>query len=187
MRVEILTEEPSMEYFLSGFLPRILPTGHILNENCFIRSHEGKTHLLKSIPGKMRAYSSYHEVVKVLIIHDQDSNDCIRLKQQIKLLCMDTIPVVIRIACKELENWYLGDFHAIEKTFPDVKADKYMNKAKFRNPDKLNGSQEMKLLTKEFSKTSTAREMGSQLSTNHNKSKSFNHFVSGLMKLLEQT
>ena len=35
--IEILTEEPSMEYFLRGILPRILPDDFMIDVNCFIR------------------------------------------------------------------------------------------------------------------------------------------------------
>ncbi len=85
-QIEILVEEPSMKNFLELILPKILPSDFILNENCFIRVHEGKQHLLKSIPQKIRAYNHWHMPVKVIIVHDKDSNNCIELKQKIKSL-----------------------------------------------------------------------------------------------------
>ena len=62
--VEILTEEPSMENFLRGTLPHILPLGYVLDQNCFIRPHEGKSHLKKSIPRKVKAFVNYQWPVK---------------------------------------------------------------------------------------------------------------------------
>ncbi|MDX2282334.1 MAG: hypothetical protein NW218_22275 [Saprospiraceae bacterium] len=78
--IEILTEEPSMENFLRGILPHVLPEDYQVDVNCFIRPHEGKSDLKKSIPKKFKAYPNFGYPVKVLIIHDQDSNDCVQLK-----------------------------------------------------------------------------------------------------------
>ena len=184
MRLEILTEERSMEVFLRGLLPRILPEGFILDSNCFIRTHEGKSHLVKSIPKKMKAYPRFPEEVRVLIIHDQDSNDCIQLKGRLTQLCSSAFPCLVRIACRELENWYLGDFEAIERVFPEIKAVNYSGRAKYRITDRLTGSEELKNLTKRFSKTQTAQEIGQYIDFENNKSVSFNHFITGLQKLL---
>lgn len=55
-RIEILVEEPSMEAVLKELLPKILPAPWELGVNCFIRSHEGKSDLKKSIPKKMKVF-----------------------------------------------------------------------------------------------------------------------------------
>jgi len=185
--LEILTEEPSMEYFLRGMLPRILPKDYVLDENCFIRPHEGKSDLKRSIPKKMRAYPRYGYPVKVLIVHDQDSNDCAELKktliEQTKTSLYD-IPCVIRIACRELENWYLGDFETLEKIYPEINASRQSKKAKFSNPDNVFGAHEISLLTDNFSKTEAARALGSIINIDSNCSPSFQQFIQGLSKLL---
>ncbi|MCF8370702.1 MAG: DUF4276 family protein [Bacteroidales bacterium] len=185
--IEILAEEPSMENFLRVILPVILPEDYQLDVNCFIHPHEGKNHLKKSIPRKLRAYQRSGYPVKVLIIHDQDSNDCLRLKNEFDVICQSniTIPYLIRIACRELENWYLGDFQSIEKVYPEIKASKYENKAKFRNPDNVSGSHELELMTKNFTKSFASREIPKYMDIQNNKSKSFNHFITGLEKLVE--
>ena len=118
VRVEILVEEPSMEHFLRGLLPKLLPDGYLLDHNCFIRPHEGKSDLRKSIPRKAKTYPYWPTPVKLIIIHDQDSNDCRNLKSELEKLVRDVNGaslLLIRIACRELENWYLGDFDAVEK------------------------------------------------------------------------
>lgn len=184
--LEILTEEISMELFLRELLPKILPAGYKLDENCFIRPHEGKSHLLKSLTKKMKAYPRYPYPVKVLIVQDQDSNDCVELKKKLLDYCSlsPEIPSLVRIACKELENWYLGDLSAIEQVYPDSKATKFLEKAKFRNPDKLTGSQELKALSSTFTKMQAAREIPQKMDIKSNKSPSFNQFVTGIQKLL---
>lgn len=185
--IEILTEEPSMEYFLRGLLPRILPADYALDINCFIRPHSGKSDLQKSIPKKMRAYPRFGYPIKVLIIHDQDSNNCVELKDalvDLTNLTIHDIPCVVRIACKELENWYLGDFFSLERIYSEIDASKETRKAKFRNPDHVFGANEIEKLTNRFSKTVTAREIGSIIDIAGNKSQSFQHFVSGISKLI---
>lgn len=47
-RMEILVEDYSMEVFLKGLLPRILPEDFELGRNCFIYPHEGKSDLKKA-------------------------------------------------------------------------------------------------------------------------------------------
>lgn len=187
-RLEILTEEPSMRYFLEGLLPRILPDDFVLNVNCFVYHHQGKSDLQKRLPNRIRAYQNYPQEVLVLVVHDQDSNDCILLKTKL-LEMIDAVGLdirhLVRIACRELENWYLGDLNSVEQIYPESKATKFAAKAKFRNPDKLQGSDEMKRFSEAFTKINCARTIAPLLSIEKNKSVSFNHFVSGLQRLLE--
>ena len=122
----------------------------------------------------------------MLILQDQDSVDCIALMQKIIKLIDDNcqgLNYLVRIACKELENWYLGDSKAVEKVHAKSKASKFIEKAKFRFPDRLNGAEEMRHLSKDFGKVNSAREIAKIISIDENKSTSFNHFCSGLIKL----
>ena len=173
--------------FLSGILPNILPDDYIIGENCFIRVHRGKSDLQKSIPKKMRAYAHYPYPVKVLIIHDQDSNDCVRLKAELMALCgITTIPFMVRIACRELENWYLGQLTAIEKAYPETKASSSINKKKYRNPDLLHGADELNKMTRNFSKMQAAREISRYIEIDNNTSSSFNHAIKAIRQLCEK-
>ena len=182
--IEILTEEPSMEHFLKGILPKVLPDNYKVDVNCFIRTHRGKSDLKKSIPKKMRAYPKFGYPVKVLIIHDQDSNDCKSLKNELIELCgITTIPVVVRIACRELENWYLGQMSAIERVYPETKASSLVRKAKYRNPDLVHGADELNKMTKNYSKTQTAKEISQFIDINNNNSPSFNHTINTIKQL----
>lgn len=184
--IQILTEEPSMAFFLRGLLPKILPVDYKLDINCFIHPHEGKSHLKKSIPRKIRAYPRYGYPIKVLIIHDQDSNDCTALKRELIALSTSLVPIptVIRIACKELENWYLGDLTAIESVYPETNARNYIGKAKYRNPDSVFGVLELERMTRNFSKTHASREIPKYMDIKSNNSNSFNQLIFGLEKLI---
>lgn len=185
--IEILTEETSMEIFLRGLLPRILPEAYKLDVNCFIRPHEGKSDLKKSIPKKMRAYPRYGYPVKVLVIHDQDSNNCVELKKALVKLTetsSNSIPCVVRIACRELENWYLGDLEALEEIYPELNSNIAKRRVKFNSPDRVSGAHELGLLTNNFSKTGAARSLGPIIKIEENSSTSFQQFVSGISKLI---
>jgi hypothetical protein len=185
-RLEIFTEERSMEFFLRALLPRILPSGFELDVNCFIRPHEGKSDLKRSLSKKVKAFPHFSQPVKLLIIHDQDSNECKVLKASLISECSNikSGDFLVRIACKELENWYLGDFGSIETVYPDIRISGLTRKAKFRNPDRLNGSEEMNILIRHFSKSHASRELGRIINIENNNSPSFNCLITGIAKLL---
>jgi hypothetical protein len=187
--VEILVEEPSMSHVLSNVLPKVLPEGYELNRNCFIRIFDGKQDLQKHIPQKVRAYKNFSQPVKLIIIQDKDSNDCIQLKQQIRQLIVDnnpTIPHLIRIACTELESWYIGDMAAIEKIYPKFKAARHVNKAKFRNPDACNAYDEIRQLIPSFQKGYASKNIPQYFNVDQNKSLSFNHLINGIQQFLSE-
>ncbi len=186
-QVEILVEEPSMEYFLRGILPRILPSSFQLDIDCFIRPHQGKQDLQKSIIRKVQTYPFWSRPIRLIIVHDQDSNDCVQLKQQLVQLARSTnasLPLLVRIACRELENWYLGDLNAVECVYPDSRASRLIGQRKYADPDRLTGSNEMERLTNSFSKSYAAREMPRYMQIEENTSRSFRQFISGVRNFL---
>jgi len=187
VRLEFLLEELSMESFLKGFLPKILPDDYVHNQNYFLHPHQGKSDLLKSIPNKLKI--DYGEKTAFIILHDQDSNNCIDLKNKIKNICQtnnrNDNHYLIRIVCKELESWYLGDLDAIEQAFPKFKAVKYKNKTKFRNPDAINASDEIVKLLPDFQKNKGAKLISQHIDIANNKSNSFKQFVSGLQRIVK--
>ncbi len=186
MRIEFLLEEESMKRALEILLPKILPPSYKIGENCFLRPHNGKGDLQKSIPTKVRTFSHFYEPVKLVILHDQDSNDCTVLKKDLQKLCEENgdCPVLIRIPCRELEAWYLGDMDAIEQAYPTFKASNFRNKEKFRNPDDCRASSELKKIIPTFQKGVAAKEIPKYMSIERNTSESFNQFVNGLKAFL---
>ena len=187
-RIEILVEEKSMKELLSVLLPTILPNNWILDENYFIRSFEGKSDLQKNIPSKVKVLSNWnHEPTGVVVLQDQDSADCRVLKSKLLKLCNDSgnCPNLIRIVCKELEAWYIGDFKAIQLAYPKFKGDLYKNRAKYRNPDLCNASYELRKILPEFQKVSSAKKIAPFLNINNNRSESFNQTISGILKFFE--
>jgi len=76
MRIIFLVEERSMKELLEILLPKILPDNMA---NFLIIPHNGKGDLAASIPRKLQAWQNLDD--KFVIVHDQDSNDCKKLKE----------------------------------------------------------------------------------------------------------
>lgn len=183
-RVEILVEEPSMEGCLKELLPKIVPDGWIMEENYFIRTHQGKSDLQKSIRSKVKVFDNWHEPAAIIILHDQDSADCKILKEDLSERCGDhSIPILIRIVCRELESWYLGDLKAVEKAYPNFKSIKYKRKVQFRNPDLLNAKDKLKKILPEYKEIASSREISKFMNVEQNRSISFNNFVLGIQSI----
>ena len=176
---------------LAELLPRILPQGWQLNKNVFIRTHDGKSDLQRSIPIKVRAFGSIPGMnVGIIIVEDQDSWNCVELKQHLLKLYTEqakpNIKCMVRIVCHELEAWYLGDMQAIQHVFPRFKPEQHKNKAKFRNPDAcINPKRELKSIVGEYPQIQTAKQIAKHFDIEANKSTSFNYFISGLLRFLE--
>ncbi len=185
-QIEFLLEEPSMENLLKEILPKILPEGYKLDINCFLRPHQGKSDLKKSIPNKVRTFSNFYRPSKLIIIQDQDSTDCKELKKYIIDLCRanGNCPILVRIPCRELENWYLGDMDAIEKVYPSFKARSYKYKAKYRNVDNLHGANELERSIHDFQKGFASKNIPKYMDLENNKSVSFNQLLTGIRKFL---
>lgn len=190
-RLEFLVEESSAAEVLKAILPKILTDSWVLGVNYFIRPHQGKSDLKKSIPAKIKAFRKYPQKVGIVVLQDQDSNDCKALKSDLVKLCTDhaneNTPFLVRIACHELEAWYIGDMNALGIAFPRFKPDNHRNKASFRNPDAcVNPKNILKRILGDYSQTPKAREIGAQMDVNNNRSESFNQFVIGIKRFIEQ-
>lgn len=129
-RIVFLLEEYSMKVLLEGLLPRWFPGLDFL---CV--PHEGKQDLEKSIPRKLQAWRE--PGVRFVVLRDNDGADCRALKDRLVELCRaagrkDTL---VRLACQELEAWYLGDPLALADAFGDPALEQLGLKARFRDPD----------------------------------------------------
>jgi hypothetical protein len=173
MEIVFLLEELSAKYFLDEFLPTLLP--RLPKGTTFTTiPHSGKSDLQRSLPRKLRAWRNPD--ARFVILHDKDMNDCLILKNKLRKICLKARPdlnPLVRIACHELESWYLGDPEAIQKAFPSFDTSKVIGKAKFRDVDSLSNQ-----------KVGGSRRIGSRMKVTRNTSKSFQVFVSGIEKLL---
>ena len=188
-RIEILVEEPSMKAFLSILLPKILSDNYwTLNQNYFIRSFDGKSDLQNNIPSKIKVFSNWTEPVGVIILQDQDSNDCVKLKNKLIEICEThgNCAKLIRIVCRELESWYIGDFEAVNKAYPNFRFENHASKSKFRNPERCNAYDELKKILPEFQKIDGAKKIAPHINIESNKSESFKQTVSGFLKFFAE-
>ncbi|MFR2062098.1 MAG: DUF4276 family protein [Alistipes sp.] len=189
-RLEFLVEERSMAEVLKVLLPRILPASWVLDENYFIRPHEGKSDLKRSIPKKLKGFAQHKEqTTGFIIIQDQDSNDCRQLKQELVALCKanqaPNIKFLVRIVCHELEAWYLGDMKAIQAVFPRFNPARHLKKSLFRLPDTCqNPKTRLKDIVGDYQQIATAQMIAPYIDIEHNRSESFRQFVSGIRKFI---
>lgn len=186
--LHIFTEEPSAKNVFEILLPKLLP------ENVFFRvyPHQGKQDLEKALRTTVPAISRIPGS-KVLITRDQDSGNCIDIKKNIDaIMTMNcNCDYYIRIVCKELEAWFLGDLIAVELAYPRFKPQQHQNKADFRNVDNITNPNEYLLkIIPEYSNRSTlpklevSETIAPFLDFNRNTSISFKQTISAITKLI---
>lgn len=133
------------------------------------------------MPRKLRAWRE--PGVRFVVLRDNDGGDCRALKRRLSDLCRQggRADWLVRIACQELEAWYLGE--------PDALADAYGNdslrgiggRARFRDPDSVvRPSTAVRELVPRFQKTDGARRMAQHLSRGRNRSASFQALIQGI-------
>ncbi len=177
-----LLEEPSAQAMLEGVLPKILPDGVIPKYIVF----EGKQDFEKRIEKKLKNWQIPHTYF--LLLRDQDAGNCREIKDSIVLKCANARKTgsLVRIACKELESFYLGDLEAVEKGLELSGLSNNQGKRKYRNPDLLgNPSQELiKVTGKKYQKVAGSRSIAPHLKLDlSNCSPSFNALITGLRRL----
>ncbi len=144
--LEMLVEEPSMEAFLRGLLPRLLPEERTFNVHPF----QGKMDLLAKLQARLRGYAAWLPPDwRIVVVVDRDDDDCHDLKRQLEELALEAglrtrsrLPrswqLVNRIAIEELEAWYFGDWDAVTSAFPRLSPNVPSQRG-FRNPDAIAG------------------------------------------------
>jgi len=179
MRIIFLVEERSMKELLEILLPKILPDNMA---NFLIIPHNGKGDLAASIPRKLQAWQNLDD--KFVIVHDQDSNDCKKLKEGLLALCEKRKnDCLVRIVCRELEAWYFGDLNAVSLAY-DKNLTSLAFKKKYRDPDKIgNAKKELRDLIPMHQQISGAKLIAQHMDIDKNTSASFNVFISGVKKI----
>lgn len=181
--VVFLVEDRSMRVFLNGLLPRLFPSLRFL-----LITHEGKADLDRSVGKKLRAWRT--PGTRFVVLRDQNAAECEAVKQRLVTLCEQAgkPDAIVRIACRELEAWYLGDPHAMAVAFDDPKLARLEARAQFRNPDAIgNPSQMIGELVPGFGKVAGARAMAGHLRRDGNRSSSFGVFLNGVERAMGPT
>ncbi len=178
-----LLEEASASALLETLLPRIL-SKQVTHR---LIPFEGKQDLEKQLARKIRAYRNPH--ARFIILRDQDSHaDCRALKRKLWDLCAPTgrqDHCLVRIACTELESFYLADLQAVETALGVTGLSARQQSSKFRNPDRLaSPSLELKALTNNrYQKVSGSRVIGTHIKLSNGRSASFSQLMTAIRKM----
>lgn len=172
-------EEASAKALLETIIPRVLqPTPY-----CHYVVFEGKQDLDKRLAKKMEGYL---KPARFVVLRDQDSGDCFRIKESLRAKCVKGIhpEALIRIACHELESWYLADLNAVEKGLRLTKLSRLQEKNPYRNPDNImSPSKYLARIAPSYQKIGGSRSIGPHLDIENSRSKSFCQFVDGIRRL----
>ncbi len=187
MTLYIYTEEQSAEKCFESFLPKVV----LDSERFKIFSHGGRENLLQALKKTLPSVSKV-DGAKILVTIDQDNYSCKELKQKLEEIIKENChcPYKIRIVCKELESWFLGDLEAISKAYPRLKSGKYRNKPEIKNVDEINKpSEKLIKMIKEIdgrkflSKGELSEKISPHLNIDINSSVSFQQTIQAIKSL----
>ena len=173
-------EELSARAMLEGLLPRIAPQWADIRYIVF----EGKQDMEKQLVRRMRSYRNTD--AHFIVIRDQDSGNCQVIKARLQQFCIAAgrPNAIIRIACRELESFYLADLIAVEQGLCVTGIAKRQTHHKFRTPDRLGSpSQELEKLTSgRYEKIGGSRAISPHLDLDNTRSHSFKMLVEALRR-----
>jgi len=183
-----LVEEPSIKPVIDSIVTKIVDPNSEWYE---VKIHQGKQDLRKALKSVVPTLSKVPNV-RIMVLQDQDQYDCEELKNEllneIEKHC--ECPFKIRIVCRELESWFLGDLEAVQEAFPRFRYNQYISGSKFRNPDLVqNPHLELLKIIPEYSglktlpKVQTSEKISPYLNVNRNRSVSFKHFYNAIKEL----
>ncbi|WP_425059916.1 DUF4276 family protein [Sporomusa carbonis] len=145
---------------------------------------KGKRIWTGSIATKLRAWRE--PGVRFIIVRDNDNAVCPAIKDRIYQACCDAgrPDTVVRLACQELESWYIGDLSALAKAYGVNGVDTPGNRKRYANPDGWQKpSVEVQRLIPAFQKLDGARRIAPHLLPGNNASHSFRIFLAGISRV----
>ncbi|KYC41793.1 hypothetical protein WA1_17355 [Scytonema hofmannii PCC 7110] len=202
MHIEFLVEELSMKEALQNLVPKILGETNSFD----IHPYQGKFDLLSKLPKRLKGYKAWlPDDYRIVVLVDEDREDCKALKEKLEGIAIDVgfstkksvgigqqFQVLNRIAIEELEAWFFGDIDALINAYPGVSSN-IENQAKYRDPDAITGGTWEaleKVLQRAgyhkggLEKRRAAREISLHMNPSNNRSKSFQIFYDGLLKII---
>lgn len=175
-----LLEEESMAKTLDTLLPRVLPEG--VAHRCLF--HEGKQDLERSIPRKLRGWRTPD--TRFVVVRDQDRADCHQVKASLAALSKDAgrPDTLVRIVCRELEAWFLGDLPAVAAGLGKPAIARFQAQGRYRQPDAIDyPSRELRRLVPGYQKVGGAKAVAPHLDLERNTSHSFHVFIAGVRRI----
>ena len=175
-----LLEEPSAQDALQAWLPSWLPaevTSHFI-------VFQGKQDLERRMVLRMRHWLQPNS--RFMVLRDQDSGDCKVVKAGLAARCAEAgrPEAVVRVACRELETFFVGDWHAVAQAFEKPALARLAAKATYRNPDALGSpSQELARHLPGYQKRDGARRIAPLVDPARNASSSFHALRDAVLAL----
>ncbi|MEG3927477.1 MULTISPECIES: DUF4276 family protein [unclassified Microcoleus] len=195
-------EEASLESALTQILPKILPSTVTYKIHAF----RGKTDLLAKLPNRLKGYQAWLPPDwKIVILIDEDREDCIKLKQQLEIIAISSglitksscqkdksFQVLNRIVVEELEAWFFGEVEAIRQAYPKVSPN-LATQQPYRDPDAIKGGtwEALERVLKKagyhpggLEKYKASSEISQYMNPELNRSKSFKVFYKALLEII---
>ena len=176
-------EELSAGAMLEGLLPKVLPQGLSVRFVVF----EGKQDLERYLERRIRGYRVPN--ARFVVLRDQDAEVCESVKTRLQRLCDGTgrEGVLVRIACHEIESWYLADLHAVQEGLGVPGLARLQEKQLYREPDAIGSpSQQLSKIAPCYQKVGGSRAIGPEMDPTNRRSHSCGVFVAGIKRLAEE-
>lgn len=175
-------EEESAKALLEHILPLLIASKSQVHPRFIV--FEGKQDLQKHLEKKLRGY--LNPQARFIVLRDQDNDDCRKVKSFLADVCSRAgkPETVVRIACRELEAFYLGDLRAVELGLGvDGLAGK-QERARYRDPDRLHKPSRVleKLTSYRYQKIAGSRAIAAHLQLTSPRSGSFHHLLQAIRK-----
>ncbi len=173
-------EELSARAMLEGFLPKLLPD----TIRCRYIVFEGKQDLEKQLIKRIRGYRVPQ--ARFVVLRDKDSEDGREVKRRLVEKCTEAHhpASLVRVACHELESWYLGDLAAVEVGLGITGLVRHQDKTPYNMPDDFAApAKKLHTIAPTYQKVGGSRAIGPHLNPANNRSHSFGVFVAGIQKL----
>jgi len=173
-------EEESARAMLEQIFPLLIPPSSPVRPRFIV--FEGKQDLEKQLVNKLRHY--LNPKAHFIVMRDQDRTDCRKTKAFLLKLCASAghPQATVRIACRELEAFYIGDLQAVEYGLGVSGLAAKQNRAKFRDPDRLvSPAMELaKLTSNRYQKVAGSRAIAPYLNIESPRSRSFHHLIQAI-------
>ena len=196
MHIEILVEDESTKALIDVVCERLDRAS--ASGTHHVTAFRGKQRMLSRLPGAVHALIQASFADSIVIVIDQDRDDCHKLKQQVlDLVSSESFTnsrpeLYVRIATTELESWFLGDPEAVRASYPRLSA-RDLKLGSRLTPDEIQDAAQwlQRLLIRRgyyvgrMPKVEVARNIAAylDLDPDHNASRSFRLFLRTLREV----
>lgn len=178
----VLTEERSSAEMIKRVIPKILPD-MLPQLDLRVVEHRGIGDLKTKLPSLLRGWPGD---ARFVVVCDRDRRDCREVKREILEIAQPyNRPVLVRIACEELEAWYFGDLNAVSEAY-NVGLGHVARRRGYRDPDMIvDPKSKLRKLVPDLRQIEGGQLIGDRMVPGQNTSHSFNVLADGLRRVWE--